>query len=87
MFPVYAILVVLFAALLVTYYLVLLVYLDIDRFVLLRLVYMMAVRWLIVLFRMIGIFSGLIAFELLGILVVVLWEDLSCKRLFPDSFP
>ena len=71
MFQVYAILVVLFAALLVTYYLVLLVYLDIDRFVLLRLVYMMAVRWLIVLFRMIGIFSGLIAFEHLGILVVV----------------
>jgi len=70
-FQVYAILVVLFAALLVTYYLVLLVYLDIDRFVLLRLVYMMAVRWLIVLFRMIGIFFGLIAFEHLGILVVV----------------
>ena len=71
MLQVYAILVVLFAALLVTYYLVLLVYLDIDRFVLLRLVYMMAVRWLTVLFRMIGIFSGLIAFKLLGNLVVV----------------
>jgi hypothetical protein len=68
---VYAVLVVLFAALLVTAYLVLLVYLDIDRFVLLRLVYMLAVRWLIVLFRIIGIFSGLIASELLGILVVV----------------
>jgi hypothetical protein len=39
--------------------------------VLLRLVYMMAVRWLIVLFRMIGIFSGLIAFGPLGILAVV----------------
>ena len=65
------VLVVLFAVLLVTTYLVLLVYLDIDRFVLLRLVYMVAVRWLIVLFRMIGIFSGLIAFEHLGILVVV----------------
>ena len=63
------VLVVLFAALLVTTYLVLLVYLDIDRF--LRLVYMAAVRWLTVLFRMIGIFSGLIAFELLVILVVV----------------
>ncbi len=71
MFRVYAILVVLFVALLVTYYLVLLVYLDIDRVVPLRLVYMMAVRWLIVLFRMIGIFSGLIVFELLGILVIV----------------
>ncbi len=71
MSQVYAVLVVLFAALLVTAYLVLLVYLDIDRFVLLRLVYMLAVRWLIVLFRIIGIFSGLIASELLGILVVV----------------
>ncbi len=47
------------------------VYLDIYRFVFLRLVYMMAVRWLIVLLQMIGIFSGLIAFELLGNLVAV----------------
>ena len=70
MFQVYAVLIVLFAVLLVTYYLVLLVYLDIDRFS--RLVYMAAVRWLTVLFRMIGIFSGLIAFEYLGILVDVL---------------
>ena len=63
------VLVVLFAALLVTSYLVLMVYLDIDRFS--HLVYMVVVRWLAVLFRMIGIFSGLIAFELLGNLVVV----------------
>ncbi len=71
MSQVYAVLVVLFAVLLVTAYLVLLVYLDIDRSVLLRLVYMVAVRWLIVLFQMIGIFSGLSAFEFLGSLVVV----------------
>ncbi len=66
---VYAILVVLFAALLVTSYLVLMVHLDIVRFS--RLAYMVAVRWLAVLFRMIVIFFGLSAFELLGSLVVV----------------
>ncbi len=65
------VLAVLFVALLVTSKLVLMVCLDIYRFVLLRLVYIMAVRWLIVLLRMIGIFSGLIAFELLGNLVAV----------------
>ncbi len=45
------------------------VYLDTFRF--LRLVYMVAVKWLAVLIRMIEIFFGLIVFELLGNLVAV----------------
>ncbi len=44
------------------------VYLGTFRF--LRLVYMVAVKWLTVLIRTIGIFFGLIVFELLGNLVV-----------------
>jgi hypothetical protein len=36
-----------------------------------RFAYMVVVKWLVVLFRMIEIFFGLSAFELLGILVVV----------------
>jgi hypothetical protein len=45
------------------------VYLGTFRFW--RPVYMVAVKWLAVLIRMIGIFFGLIVFELLGNLVVV----------------
>ncbi|MFN9907296.1 MAG: hypothetical protein ACK56F_14450, partial [bacterium] len=48
---------------------VLMVYLGTFRFW--RLVYMVVVKWLAVLTRMIGIFFGLIVSELLGNLVVV----------------
>jgi hypothetical protein len=44
---------------------------HLGTFRLWRLAYMVVVKWLAVLFRMIEIFFGLSAFELLGSLVVV----------------